>query len=76
MEFILVKVNSGGNSVREEVEVVGNDMSTARYENAATGNCTRSTTNGGSRTIGIARTATRIGATRAPTIPVVTTASG
>ena len=36
-EFILVKVNSGGNSVREEVEVVGNDMLNRAYENGSDG---------------------------------------
>jgi len=36
-EFIMVKVNSGGSSVREEVEVVGNDMLDRAYENGSEG---------------------------------------
>jgi len=36
-EFIQVKVNSGGSSVREEVEVVGNDMLDRAYENGSDG---------------------------------------
>jgi hypothetical protein len=36
-EFILVKVNNGGSSVREEVEVVGNDMLDRAYENGSEG---------------------------------------
>jgi hypothetical protein len=36
-EFIQVKVNSGGSSVREEVEVVGNDLLDRAYENGSEG---------------------------------------
>jgi len=36
-EFILVKVNSGNSSVREEVEVVGNDFLNRSYENGSDG---------------------------------------
>ncbi|MCX5644895.1 MAG: lamin tail domain-containing protein [Phycisphaerae bacterium] len=36
-EFILVEVNNGGSSVREEVEVVGNDMLNRAYENGSQG---------------------------------------
>ncbi|MEN6577041.1 MAG: lamin tail domain-containing protein, partial [Phycisphaerales bacterium] len=36
-EFILVEVNSNGGSVREEVEVVGNDMLNRGYENGSQG---------------------------------------
>lgn len=36
-EFILVKVNSGNSAVREEVEVVGNDMLNRGFENGSQG---------------------------------------
>ena len=36
-EFILVEVNNRGNSVREEVEVVGNDMLDRGFENGSEG---------------------------------------
>ena len=36
-EFILVEVNNGGSSVREEMEVVGNDMLDRAYENGSQG---------------------------------------
>ncbi|RPJ33888.1 MAG: hypothetical protein EHM35_10205, partial [Planctomycetaceae bacterium] len=36
-EFIVVKVNNGGGSVREEMEVVGNDMLDRAYENGSQG---------------------------------------
>ena len=36
-EFILVEVNGNGGSVREEVEVVGNDMLNRAYENGSQG---------------------------------------
>ncbi len=36
-EFILVEVNNAGSSVREEVEVVGNDMLNRGYENGTQG---------------------------------------
>jgi hypothetical protein len=36
-EFILVEVNTGGSSVREEMEVVGNDMLDRAYENGSRG---------------------------------------
>jgi hypothetical protein len=36
-EFIKVKINNGGSSVREEVEVVGNDFLNRAYENGSQG---------------------------------------
>lgn len=36
-EFILVEINSGGASVREEVEIVGNEMLNRAYENGSQG---------------------------------------
>jgi hypothetical protein len=36
-EFILVEVNSGGSAVREEMEVVGNDMLDRAFENGSDG---------------------------------------
>ena len=36
-EFILVKVNSQNSAVREEVEVVGNDMLNRGFENGSQG---------------------------------------